>query len=116
MANSIVRLYDTQPINSPDDEVLMQTSRLPGIGAIRHLGKATVSYIKREATAQATDNAYRDRGAGNKMVLRVPNGTPMKAWKQDKNIAESRGCDLFFSKESKDRRYRIELEVNFADV
>ena len=44
--------------------------------------------------------------------LMHPEGTPMGPWREKPQIAEEIGCMFFFVKYSKDKRYRIELEVN----
>ena len=114
---SRVRLIDCEPRKTDKDEVVLIDVGLPRVGEECVIGRnvkaATVAYIKREASAETTDNFYRERYI-NEYAPRVRSGTPMGRWKQDKNIAERLGCGLFFFKESKDGRYRIELEVNFA--
>ena len=114
MAHSIWRLYDTQSEHNGEVvERLMRDESILGIGRKSPSG-ATVdlAWTKTEVTRLARKAKYKTKN--NKSTKKVPPNTPMGNWIERPAMAESLGVALFFLKHSKDGRYRIELEVNFA--
>lgn len=111
------RLYDTQhETDTRIGEYLMHENTICALGEELPREDFTLTvdlvYLKTEVTKLATKAKYNRRDIENFDIEKVPEGTQMGPWKAKPDIAEDRGCAYFFVKYSKDKRYRIELEVN----
>ena len=109
MPSSKWRLYETFIDDGKPCQRLMRKELEFGIG-----GVVNTTYIKRRITREAIGNRY-FRAMYSSTKERVPEGVEMGRWKERSHIAQSLGCAFFFIKESKDKRYVLELEVNYAD-
>ena len=113
MANCKWRLYETLIDDGKPIDRLMREETYWGIGhEIVHWYTLTVTHIKRNVTREAIGNRY-FRAMYSATKERVPEGVDMGRWKEKPHIAENLGCAYFFVKESKDKKYRLELEVNY---
>ena len=112
------RLYDTQ--YEDDGEIyerLIREETEFGLGHEFHFATVDVAWIKRRVTNEAIDNGRYRIGAGSFHKIRIPKGVPMMGyWRTSKKKARLLGCAFYFVKESKDGRYRIELEVNYENT
>ena len=114
MASSVWRLYERVTDDAEPFERLMREEKEFGLGHDLSWCQVGVTYTKRTVTREAIGNRY-FRAMYSATKERVPEGVDMGRWKARPHIAENIGCAFFFVKESKDKRYRLELEVNYAD-
>ena len=114
MATCKWRLYERITDDEKPIDRLMRDETYWGIGHADHWRTLTLTDIKREITREAIGERY-FRAMYSATKERVPEGVDMGRWKAKPHIAQNLGCAYFFVKESKCKRYRLELEANYEE-